>query len=712
MSFMVPTDIAPKKNILEPQSVAIIGASRDPGKIGSQILTNIIQGGYQGNIYPINLNATEIQGLKAYPSVNSVPEEIDLAVIAIPAPYVPQVISECTQKKITAAVIISAGFKEIGEEGLKLENEVKKIAEEGNMHVIGPNCLGFINTDISLNATFSATNAKKGNLVLFSQSGAFGTAILDWANEVNLGFKHFVSLGNKVDVDENFLIEMWNEYMKDSNQSLVFAGYLEDIKDGRKFMQLSSKLSKKCPIVILKPGKSQKATQAISSHTGSMATEDIVVEAALKQAGCIRVNGISEMFDTLQILARQSIPSGNSVAIVTNAGGPGVAATDQVEDSILEMADLDEATEYTLQHQLPQEASVHNPIDVMGDAKADRYDRTIESVILDNNVDSIITLLTPQAVTEVEQTASVITQKYRKYPFKPIVAAFIGGQTTQKGIDILNQNQMPIFKGSEEAISALSNAYKYRQVLNGPVFKLSKSRTKSKSRSHAEVLLSSIRGKTMVGPEAEELVVTYGVNVPKTVFLEPDQAPPQNTNVSIGFPVVVKIISHKMLHKTEFSAVKLGIKEQAELDRAIEELNDSWKQHFGDKKEYKIQIQKMINGETLIIGFKRDPNFGPVIVFGAGGIFTELFKDTAQIIAPISKEQASRMVKDTKIYQILKGYRGKQPYDVKSLVSAIMNVSQIAIENPEIEEFDINPFIVLNEGAGGYAADVKIIKKE
>lgn len=700
---MTPTDRSQSSNnnLLTPRSIAVIGASRDPEKIGHQILLNILKGGFQGSVYPVNPKAEDILELRSYKSVVEIPAEVDLAVIVIPAQFVPEVMKECATKKVSTVVIISAGFKETGDEGFKLEKEVAKIANEANINVIGPNCLGFMNTDIKLNATFSATTAKSGNIILFSQSGAFGTAILDWANKVNLGFKYFISIGNKAVVDENYLLDLFVNELKDDNQNLIFAGYLEDFKNGQSFMRLASQLSQNHPIIILKPGKSEQGSKAISSHTGSMTTQDAVVEAALKQSNCIRVNGIEEMFDTIQVLSRQSLPRGNKVAIITNAGGPSVAATDQVEASLLEMADISETTRYTLQHQLPPAASVHNPIDVLGDAKADRYDKAIEAAALDENVDIILTLLTPQAVTEVEKTAGVITEKYRKYPFKPIVAVFIGGETTAKGIDILNQYQMPIFDNSEDAVRVLSNIYRYKANLD-------------KKPYPPEITLSGcqrsadLTDEIIVGEKSESIVNSCGIDVPKSVFLPPRKTTPE-ISTSIGFPVVAKIASPKLLHKTEFDAVRLSIASQKELEDAIQELHKSWMDNFGTDTDYQIQIQKMLKGQDLIIGFKRDPNFGPAILFGAGGIFTELFKDTSQRIVPIDPDTAREMILETKTSEMLKGFRGQKPYDFESVVNAIVRVSQIAVENPQIKEFDINPFIVLEEGCGGYAVDVKII---
>lgn len=687
-----------------PQSIAVIGASSNPAKIGSQILTNIIKGEYRGRIYPINLKAGTIQGLQVYPSVTDIPEPIDHAVVAVPASIVPTVLEECGRKGIPAVTVISAGFKESGEEGATLEKELIHTCKQYDIKLLGPNCLGFINTDIQLNATFSASDARKGHVILFSQSGAFGTAILDWAKEVSLGFKYFFSLGNKAVLDETELLSHWVDTFSENSENIVFAGYLEDIRQGRKFMELASQISKHHPVVIFKPGKTPAALKAISSHTGAMATEDSILNTALRQASCIRVNDIQELFDTIQILSRQSIPRGNKVAIVTNAGGPGVAASDIISETELELATLSETTIHSLSQTLPNASGLNNPIDILGDATAERYDQAIRTTLLDENVDSVIVLLTPQAVTEVEKTASIIAEIYQKYPFKPIVAAFIGGKIIEPGVDILNHSQMPIFTYPRQSIHALSNAFLYRRSLDEAEFK------DFVTPKVPTVPLPQPLHGTIVGKESEAFVQSYGIPVPQSFYLQPhDQIPSSLTN-QITYPVVAKIISPKVLHKTELKGVIQNINSTIELGIAISQLTKRWESEYPDDPLFKIQVQEMImDGELVIIGFKRDPNFGPVLLFGSGGIYTELYSDYTQRIAPISEEDARAMIAETKVASILRGYRGKPGRDVDSIVNSLLKLSAIAIEHPDISEFDINPYIVNNEGLGGYAVDVKIV---
>ena len=405
-----------------PRSVAVVGASSNPAKIGSQILNNIITGGFEGKIYPVNLKTKKIQGLEVYRSVVDIGGDVDQVIIAVPAAVVPQVISDCAKKSVPGVTIISSGFKESGPEGAALEKQVQEIAVAAGISVIGPNCLGFINNDINLNATFSAVHPQKGNLIMFSQSGAFGTAVLDWASKVNLGFKYFVSLGNKTIVNESTLLSNWGPQLVENNENIIISGYLEDIVHGRTFMKLCSALAHKHPIVLLKSGGTERSQEAISSHTGSLATDDSIIDTAFQQSGCIRVRGIQELFDTLQLLARQSIPRGNRIAIVTNAGGPGIIATQRIEESNLAFADIDESTKQRLKQFLPESASLNNPIDILGDATAVTYEKTIETTLLDENVDAVIAILTPQTSTQVEKTASTIIEKNRKYPFKPLIS--------------------------------------------------------------------------------------------------------------------------------------------------------------------------------------------------------------------------------------------------------------------------------------------------
>lgn len=691
------------RRAFSPKSVAVIGASENPSKIGSKILANIIEGGYYGSIYPINPHSKTIQGLTVFSKITDIPDPVDHAVIAVPAEIVPRVLEECAQKGVPGASVISAGFRETGKEGAKLEEQLISISRKGDIYLLGPNCLGFMNTDIKLNATFSATQAKPGNIILFSQSGAFGTAILDWANKINLGFKYFMSIGNKAVLNETHFLQLWLDEFFDNNQNIVFAGYLEDIKEGRLFMHVASKLSKKHPIIIHKPGKSDEAFLAMSSHTGAMATKDKIIGTALRQAGCIRVDDIQSMFDTLQILSRESIPRENRVAIVTNAGGPGVSTTDSVKDSTLELSTISEATSFRLHQLLPSASSFHNPIDILGDATAERYDKTLEAVLVDENVDSVLVILTPQAVTEVEKTAGVIAEKYRKYQSKPVVPSFIGGEIIAPGIDILNYSQMPIFTNPIQAVSALSHTFMYRKSLENRVF------TAEKPIPSPTSLSSSGKDK-ITGRDAEDFVKGYNIPVPWSLYISPNQTITPELTSQIHFPLVVKLVAPQLLHKTEVAGVKVNIKDFHELATAVDEIKSSWEKHFPGNDSYQIQLQAYISeGEQMILGFEQDPAFGPVILFGSGGILTELFEDFSQRIAPVDEQEALQMIEETKAHKLLTGYRGRPKRDINSIMQAIVNLSTLALEHPEIREFDINPFIVLNEGSGGFAVDIKII---
>ncbi|MFH1546943.1 MAG: acetate--CoA ligase family protein [bacterium] len=684
---------------LNPKSIAVVGASRDPKKIGSQILSNILVGKYKGKVFPVNPKAESIQSLKCYPNLTSITGEIDVAIIVLPAKIVPSILEECVLKKIQTVVIISAGFKEAGEEGKKLEEQITQIAEKGNIQLIGPNCLGFINTDINLNATFSAAPISKGNIVLFSQSGALATALLDWAHQSGLGFKHFVSLGNKANTNENILMEYWSQQNLDKNT--LFAGYLEDFRYGRKFMELSSKVSKQFPIVILKPGKSSSATKAILSHTGSIATEDSIVDSALFQSGCVRVDTLEEFTNTINIISRQNLPTGNRTLIITNAGGPGVLTTDNIEQSSLSMSALSESSVAALKSKMPEASSISNPLDILGDADAKRYELAIEAAISDENVDGIIVLLTPQTSTEIEKTAEVIAKKYIDNPHKPIIACFIGGTLVEKAHEILNKNNVPVFRYPNDAVKALSWTYQAQVAKSQPDF----------IDQYKKTELTPQGTQNIVGNESEELAARYGIQITKSISISPDQDSVPDISSEIGFPVVAKIISPKLLHKTEVSGVITGLKNQEDLIDTVNNLKLAWSQVFPNDPNYCIQIQKQImGGEDVILGMKNDPSFGPVLLFGAGGTLAELHKDTSQRICPISKEQILEMIKETRVYEALTGYRGADPRDIDSIVATLMNIQIITMENPDISEIDINPFIVLKEKEGGYAVDVKIIK--
>jgi acetyltransferase len=682
-----------------PKSIAIVGASRNPKKIGSQLLANIILGKYRGKIFPVNPKAKAIQTLKCYPSLSEIKENIGVAILVVPAKVIPSIMEECVTSQIKTVVIISAGFKESGEEGKKIEEQVISIAKKGNISIIGPNCLGFINTDINLNATFSAAPINNGNIVLFSQSGALATAMLDWANQSGLGFKHFISLGNKANTNENTLLEYWSSQKFD--KGTLFAGYLEDFKYGRKFMELSSKISKQFPIIILKPGKSKSATKAISSHTGSIATEDSIVDSALLQSGCVRVDTLEEFSNTINIISRQNLPKSNRTLVITNAGGPGVLTTDNIDNSSLEMAKLSESSIAALKKKMPEAASISNPLDILGDADAKRYETAIDIAISDENVDSLMIILTPQSSTQIEKTAEVISKKYVNNPQKPVVACFIGGTLVEKSHEILNTNNVPVFKYPNDAVKSLSWTYRAMKSKSIPEF----------LDQYKIIFQTPISTRNTVGTKAEDLAAKYGIPITQSRCILPDQESVPDIGSELGFPVVAKLISTKLLHKTEVSGVITGLKNQEEVIDTVNTLKQSWAQVFPNDPNYSIQIQKQImEGENLIIGVKNDPSFGPVLLFGAGGTLAELHKDISQRICPATKEQIIEMIKETKIYEAITGYRGTTIRDIESVITTLLNVQIMAIENPDILEIDINPFIVLNENDGGYAVDVKIIR--
>jgi acetyltransferase len=689
---------AQNPKMLSPDSVAIIGASRSPEKIGSQIMDNVVKGGYKGKLYPINPKAEMIQNIQSYSSVMDVKDNIDVAIIATPAQTVPKILLECAQKNIQTVVIISAGFKESGKEGKDLENKIISIARENNIRIIGPNCLGFVNTDINLNATFSAAPIQEGNIILFSQSGALATAILDWANQSNLGFKHFVSLGNKANTNENHLLEYWSN--TDLPSDTVLAGYLEDFKDGRRFMELASKISKKYPIIILHPGKTESAHKAISSHTGSIATDNSIIDSALRQSGCVRVDTLEEFTNTITIISRQSLPRGNNVLVVTNAGGPGVLTTDLIAQSPLEMAKLSESTKSALKSNLPPAASLSNPVDILGDGDAKRYDVSLQAGLADKNTDSAIVILTPQTSTEIEKTAEIIAKKRADFPNKPILASFIGGTLVESAHKTLNKNEIPVFKYPGDTVKALTWTYLALKAKEVPEFMDKYQKKDSQSQQKVNI----------VGAQAEDMAAKYGIPIAKSISIPPHQDTVPDIGTEIGFPVVAKLISPKLLHKTEVSGVFTNIKNQQEVIETINKLRAAWAQVFPGDLDYSVQIQKqVVGGEQVIMGMKNDPSFGPVILFGSGGTLAELQKDTAQRIAPATKEQLSDMIKETKIYQVISGYRGSKSRDIETIVTTLLNLQIMATENPDIQEIDVNPFIVLDQGQGGFAVDVKIV---
>ncbi|MHA1379344.1 MAG: acetate--CoA ligase alpha subunit [Candidatus Helarchaeota archaeon] len=699
------------EKFFNPKSVAIIGASANPEKVGYAVLNNIIKGGFNGKIYPINPKATEILGVKAYTSVKNVPNSIDLAVIIVPARFVPQVMEECGEKNITAVIVISAGFKEIGHEGAILEKKLVEICKKYGIRMLGPNVLGLTSysSNTLLNATFAPSAPIKGTIAFVSQSGAMLTSILDWSLQEGIGFSKFVSLGNKADLTSVDFIEALSK----DPQTKVILLYLENIVEGERFLEIAEKSKK--PIVILKSGTSTAGAKAASSHTGALAGADIAYEMAFKQSGVIRAMDMQSLFDYAIALSTQPIPNGKGVAIVTNAGGPGIICTDAVEKNDLRIASFLNDTVNKLRTGLPAAAAVLNPVDVLGDADSQRYDFALKTCLEDENVNMAIVLMSPQAMTEFEETAKKIIDISPNFKEKPIVTAFMGGKSVEKGAEILTKANIPCFDFPERGVRALRGLALFADFQKSLAHQEPPFDFKDIDREKVESIFKKVREDNrlvLLEPEAVSIAAAYGIPVPKVKLTKtPDEA--VEVAEKFGLPVVMKICSPQILHKSDLGGVIIGIKTTQEVRNAFRTILDRVTKIMPSAEIYGIEVQEMIdipNYKEIIIGMNRDPQFGPLLMTGMGGIYVNFLQDVSFRLnhKGINRKEAFEMVSETKVYSLLKGARGEPPYDIDTLVDTICRIGKLVKDFPIINELDVNPLFVFEKGQKGIALDVKI----
>lgn len=679
----------------KPKAVAVIGASRSEGKLGYAVLDNVIQSGFDGDIYPINPKADEILGYEAYKSVNDVSGSIDLAVIVVPYKFVPDALRDCGEKDIPSVVVISAGFREAGVEGMRREQELLSIADEFNIRLVGPNCLGVIDTYTPLNATFAAGTPPKGPVGFMSQSGALGTAILDWALAGRIGFSKFVSLGNKADVDEVSLIRAW----VDDEETEVIALYSEGLNDGQEFIEVARKASKKKPIVVVKSGVTQSGARAVSSHTGSLAGADQAYTAGFHQAGVIRAVSLQELFDFCLGFGYQPDLKGKRVGIVTNAGGPGILATDALEKAGLEIARLDSETTRQLNEALPEAASSGNPVDVLGDALADRYEIAIELVAHDPNVDAIIVILTPQAMTEIKETAQSVVAISKKID-KPVMGCFMGEARVDEGVEILNKNGVPNYIYPNGAANTLSAMYKHKEFCERPPFEMERFDIDNDA-VHEVIDAAREDGRVEIGDaESRAILKACGFRVARSeIAANADEA--ARIAGEIGYPVVLKIASPDILHKTDVGGVRVGLENATEVRDAFELMTYRANRYVPGAKIWGCLVQEMMpsGGFEVLVGMNRDPQFGPLVTFGMGGIYVEALKDVTFRVAPFARWEAEEMIDEIRARTLLEGVRGEPPKDKEAIVDTLLRINQLVIDFPEILELDINPLTVYEQGA-------------
>ena len=689
-----------------PKSVAIIGASRSPGKLGFAVVNNIVEGGFKGEVYPINPQADEILGYKAYPSVLDVPDPIDLAVVVVPYKWVPGAVRECGEKGIGSVVVISAGFREAGHEGAERERELLRIAEEYGIRLIGPNCLGVIDAHTPLNATFAAGTPPEGPVGFMSQSGALGTAILDWAMAGRIGFSKFASLGNKADVAEVDLMQSWVA----DPETKVIALYSEGLTNGQDFIQVARQVVKQKPVVIVKSGVTQAGARAVSSHTGSLAGSEQAYQAAFHQAGVLRANTLDELFDYARGFAYQPILQGDPIAIIKNAGVPTIIATDELERSGMKIARLDPETVRQLDAVLPEAASSANPVDVLGDAMADRYKAALELVSEDPNVDGIIVILTPQAMTEIKETALAVVETAKRTD-KPVLACFMGEYRTEAGVKILNEHGVPNYDVPNRAAATFRAMRDYRNICCRTGVEIERFEVDNGA---VRKLLDSARAEDRLeigDAEARAILTAYGFPVARSEIAETADEAVRLAD-EFGYPVVLKIASPDILHKTDVGGVRVGLRSAADVRDAFDLITYRAQRYVPGAKIWGCLVQEMVpQGMEVLVGMNRDPQFGPLVTFGLGGIYVEVLKDVTFRVAPFGRGEAEEMLGEIRARALLDGVRGEPAKDKEAIVDTLLRINQLVTDFPEILELDINPLMVYERGRGAIPLDMRLILK-
>jgi len=695
--------------LFNPNTIAVIGASSDEQSVGHALFKNLIHNDFTGIVYPVNLKRKSVLGIKTYPNIKSIPDDIDLAIIITPAQTVPAILEECGQAKVKAAVIISSGFKENGKEGEKRSKEISKISKKYGIRLLGPNCLGFIRPKLSLNASFGRTMTEPGKIAFISQSGALGTAILDWASERHLNFSYFVSLGEMLDVNFDDLID----YFGNDPETTLILIYMESLTNARKFLSAARAHSRNKPIVVLKAGKSKEGAKAAKSHTGSIAGDDDIYDAAFKRAGIIRVDTIRDLFNNAQTINMQPRPRGRRLAIITNAGGPGVIATDALIKLGGQLAQLSSDTIIKMDKFLPSAWSKGNPVDMLGDAGPDRYFKTLKEALNDKNIDGILIILTPQAMTDPVEIANQ-TVKAAKKSEKTILASWMGAGDMQEGIHILEKGNIPYFKTPEDAVQSFMYMYKYAKNLE-TLYETPASipHAFTPQTQKNKLLLAKVINEsryTLTEAEAKELLSNYDIPVTKNAIVTSAKEAGEMA-AKIGWPVVMKLSSPDIFHKIDVGGVKLNVNSSVEAIDAYNSIIKNAKKHRPDARIHGVFIEAMIKKRyELLIGCKKDPLFGPAIVFGMGGVAVEVFKDTNIGLPPLNMALAKQLIEDTKIYNLLKGYRGIPGVDISAIQFLLYKFAYLLADFPEIKELDINPFAV--DENGGVVLDAKVFLDE
>ena len=701
------------ETILSPKSIAIVGVSDNPEKVGSVIMRNLLNAGYNGKVFPVNPKYSELQGRKAYTSILEVNEEIDMVAVALPYQAVEDIVDQCIEKKVKSVLILSAGFAETGEEGKEREERIAHKLKEAKIRLIGPNCLGFINNKVKLDLTFARSNPGDGNIAFISQSGAFCTAILDMASETGLGFSHVISVGNKADINENELLP----YFLNNRDVKAVALYLEEFSDGKEFVSIVQRSKK--PVLLIAPGSSEKSKEAISSHTGSLASSYDAVLAAVKKSNIILAENSEELYKLIELINTGFIPKGKNVAIVSNAGGPGITAVDRAEIEGLNIATLGEKTEQKLKTFLPVEASIHNPVDVLGDSKSDRFAQAISTVLEDVNIDSVVVLLTPQLMTEVKGTAEAIVN-LSKQTSKPIYGCFLGGKDVRAGYRIMQENKVGWFNDVEETMHLIAKLaeFEMRKGMNR-VVKSREYLRRTRNKREIQDFVDSHPEATVLPDElAFAIFEEFNIETPRQLIANSLEV--ARDFAATIFPVAIKATSQDLAHKTDFRALYLDIRTISEFEEKYVELKENITKITGNPAP-RILVQEMIEDSKIemFVGANRDGDshiyekdgvgFGHLLAIGKGGVYTEVYKDIKHVLIPEAREKIDAILSETSVSMIIDGYRGKPKLSREKFINMIMKIQSMLITYPEIVSMDINP-VMLNEERA-VATDIKLYVK-
>jgi len=714
-----PPARAPLEALFRPRSVAVIGASRQRGTIGAEIFHNLIAQGFQGVAYPVNPKTNVVQSVQAYPSIEAVPGPVDLAVIVVPAAVALPVLDACGKKGVRAAVVISAGFKETGEEGAARERALVACARGHGMRLVGPNCLGVLNTEdgVRLDATFSPTYPPAGRIAFSSQSGALGLAILEYAKELNIGISQFISVGNKADLSSNDLIEFWEQ---DAGTDLILL-YLESFGNPRRFTRIARRVGRVKPIVAVKSGRTRAGVRAAASHTGSLAGSDIAVDALFLQSGVIRTDTIEELFDVAMLLAHQPVPRGARVGIVTNAGGPGILASDACESHGLEVAGLADETIAALRAFLPREASVRNPVDMIASASAENFERTVRLVATDPGIDAVLVIYVPPIVTQPLEIAQAIVRGSaaatrdlagRGASPKPVLTCFMGSHGVPEGLRSLQEGQIPSYAFPESAAIALARTVRYGRWRAEPEGTV---QSFDVDRERAASVIAAARARAAAGAtawlepgETATLLAAYGLASPPARVVHGVEEAVAAAG-AMGYPVVLKLVSETITHKSDVGGVVLDLRSDEDVRGAYRSLEDRLTALGWRDRMQGVLLQPMLKeGLEAIVGMTQDRSFGPLIMFGLGGVNVELLKDVAFRIHPLTDRDARELVRSVKGFPLLGGWRGAPPGDVAAIEETLLRISQLAGEHAEVAEMDLNPIRVLPPGRGCLVVDARI----